>query len=260
VLAFDLRVYDPGAPIFATTKVNTSVSPSVREPDVVLTPSDPGWLDAYMSNDHMKPNGSGAIGTNASTQSGSGANYLYLGQGAYVDMGYGYNARYTPPAYPGPPGLPAPVYAASFSSSTPSWFCEPRGLSDVFRNLLAPGYCVYDTWSFHYVNDGTNEDGDVIEIGTGKWKLEANPPNVDSGYVASIDEGTNGLDDYGHYYNSTTGNVDTDIRLGVDDIGERETAPPYDHPLRGMQALIRTYEHDSRAIRQVRVTQHIMQE
>jgi hypothetical protein len=250
VLAFDLRVYDPGAPIFATTKLNTSVSPNVVEPDVVLTPSDPGWLIAYMSNDHMKPDGTGAIGSNTSNN----ATYLYLGQGAYVDMGYGYNTRYTPP------GLPAPKYALSFSSSSPSWFFEPRGLSDVFRNLLAPGYCVYDTWSFHYENDGVNEDGDEVEVATGKWKLEKSPPNVDAGCVALIDEGTNGKEDYGHYYDSATGNVDTDIRLGVDDVGERETTPPYDKPLRGMQALIRTYERDSRAIRQVRVTQHFMQE
>jgi hypothetical protein len=48
--------------------------------------------------------------------------------------------------------------------------------------------------------------------------------------------------------------------LGVDDANERETAPPYDKPLRGMQALIRTYEGDSRSIRQVRVNQHFMQE
>jgi hypothetical protein len=239
VLAFDLRVYDPGAPIFATTKVNTSVSPKVLEPDVVLTPSDPGWLDAYMHQDNM---GSGAIGTNASDNASNGATYLYLGQGAYVDMGYGYNARYTPPAYPGPPGLPAPVYAASFSSSTPSWFFEPRGLSDVYGTLLAPGFAVYDTWSFHYENNGVNDDESWFD-GT-NWKAVSTHPT--QAWRSVIDQATDGLD------NSAA--------LGVDDVGERETTPPYDHPLRGMQALIRTYEHDSRAIRQVRVTQHFMQE
>ena len=39
-----------------------------------------------------------------------------------------------------------------------------------------------------------------------------------------------------------------------------ETAPPYDKPLRGVQVLMRVYEPDSRAIRQVRVNQHFMQE
>ena len=54
--------------------------------------------------------------------------------------------------------------------------------------------------------------------------------------------------------------LDNDGANGVDDVGERETTPPYDKPLRGMQVLIRTYERDSRAIRQVRVNQHFMPE
>jgi hypothetical protein len=43
-------------------------------------------------------------------------------------------------------------------------------------------------------------------------------------------------------------------------VGERETVPPYDKPLRGVQLLLRAYERDSRAIRQVRVNQHFMPE
>jgi hypothetical protein len=72
--------------------------------------------------------------------------------------------------------------------------------------------------------------------------------------VPSIDEGVNGFDDFGHYSDGTF------VRLGPDDVGERETAPPYDKPLRGMQVMVRVYERDSRAIRQVRVNQHFMPE
>jgi hypothetical protein len=36
--------------------------------------------------------------------------------------------------------------------------------------------------------------------------------------------------------------------------------PPYDKPLRGAQVLVRVYERDSRAVRQVRVNQHFMPE
>jgi hypothetical protein len=82
--------------------------------------------------------------------------------------------------------------------------------------------------------------------------------------VPSIDEGTNGFDDKVH------NGADTLLRagdqpneapvLGVDDTGERETVPPYDRPLRGLQVLMRVYEPDSRAIRQVRVNQHFMPE
>lgn len=249
VLAFDLRVYDPAAPMFATRKFPNTPQFDL---DIVLTPSDPGWLDAYMGVDNMKADGSGLIGTNNAKND---VVYPYVGQGAYVDMGYGYNSRFSPPDLP-PPNYASPAFEAS---PKPPWFFRPRGLSDVFGNLLAPGYCVYDTWSFHYENDGNNEDGDEVETATGAWKLVAAAP-ADPGCVASIDEGTNGLDDYGHYYNPVTGSIDTGTRLGIDDVGERETTPPYDKPLRGMQALIRTYEHDSRAIRQVRVNQHFMQE
>jgi hypothetical protein len=69
-----------------------------------------------------------------------------------------------------------------------------------------------------------------------------------------IDEGTNGLDDPGHY---SDGNF---VRLGPDDVGERETAPPYDKPLRGMQVVLRLYERDSRQIRQVSVNQSFVPE
>ena len=253
VLAFDLRVYDPGAPMFATVKVpGLALSDPKQSLDIVLTPSDPGWLDAYMSSDNMQPNGKGAIGQ---ANSLSTVTYPYVGQGAYVDLGYGYNSRWNPP------GLPYPKYASSFASSADPWFLcstlnsqcarlyinstgnpafvvDAGALRDVYGNPLAPGFAVYDTWSFHYENDGIDEDGNGI-----------------------IDQGTNGLDDVGNYpAASPTPATVKDTRLGVDDVGERETTPPYDKPLRGMQVLIRTYEHDSRAIRQVRVNQHFMAE
>ncbi len=181
---------------------------------------------------------------------------LFVGQGAYVDLGYGYDPRFklnlTPPVAIGM--FPAPKYnTTNFATAAAPWFFEPRGLVDVYIDsrpsserawsLLAPGFSVYDTWSFHYENNGINEDPSRFD-GT-NWQ----PVDI------TIDEGTNGLDDIGHYADTWT-----QPRLGIDDVGERETTPPYDKPLRGMQALIRTYERDSRAIRQVRVNQHFMQE
>jgi hypothetical protein len=47
---------------------------------------------------------------------------------------------------------------------------------------------------------------------------------------------------------------------GPDDVGERETVPPYDKPLRGVQVLLRLYERDSRQVRQVSVNQHFVPE
>ena len=49
-------------------------------------------------------------------------------------------------------------------------------------------------------------------------------------------------------------------RLGPDDVGERETVPPYDKPLRGLQVVLRLYERDSRQVRQVSVNQSFVPE
>jgi hypothetical protein len=241
VLAFDLRVYDPAAPIFATRKI---FGDATSELDVVITPSDPGWRGtpptgndgAYMDADNM--GGSKGIYDSKSPR------YQYVGQGAYVDLGYGYDSRFKFGS-PASSLFPTPKYndpSSSFASSADPWFFTPRGLSDVYGNLLAPGYAVYDTWSFHYENNGMNED-EIWFDGT-NWKPASTPPT--QSWRKDIDQGTDGLDN--------------NRALGVDDVNERETTPPYDKPLRGMQVLIRTYERDSRAIRQVRVNQHFMQE
>jgi hypothetical protein len=140
--------------------------------------------------------------------------------------------------------MDGPLFASA-SASEP-WFFAPRGLSDVFGNLLSPGYAVYDTWSFHYENNGRdddNRDGD------------GNP-------LTGADEGTDGTDNVDFRTNSPFNAIDAgDVAIGgPDDTGERETVPPYDKPLRGVQVLLRTYEPDSRAIRQVPVNQHFMPE
>jgi hypothetical protein len=179
-----------------------------------------------------------------------------MGQGAYVDMGYGFNwFAPTPVLLP----LPASSGANAYSLAE-SWFFRPRALSDVYldsrplaqqvSSQLAPGYAVYDTWSFHYENDGANQDLRRHD-GNNAW----DPVFDNNGGVAVVDEGTNGMEDYGAYVDNPK-----DRRLGVDDAGERETMPPYDKPLRGVQVVLRIYEPDARSIRQVRVNQHFMPE
>jgi hypothetical protein len=74
---------------------------------------------------------------------------------------------------------------------------------------------IYDTWSFHYEHDGQSQRGG----GAG-------------------DGGTDGIDDGAS---------------GVDDGNERETAPPYPLPLRGLQVRVRCYEPNSRQVREVTV-------
>lgn len=222
VLAFDLRVYDPGAPLFGHVQTQT-----------ILEPTDAGWSAAYLHPNNMADsNGSGRIGTGSDV-------FPFMGQGAYVDLGYGYDSRSPSPA------LPAPLFHANYATATTPWFFTPRGIHRVTdAALLTPGYALYDTWSFHYENNGINDDNDTLASG-----------------MPLIDEGTNGLDNVGHYaIPNPPPVIVNDTRLGVDDVGERETAPPYDKPLRGIQVLMRAYERDSRQIRQVRVNQHFMPE
>ena len=93
------------------------------------------------------------------------------------------------------------------------------------------GYpCVYDTWSYHYESDGIDQDD-----------LDG-----DNDGTTGADEGTDGLDS------------NTDANNVVDDAGERETAPPYDVPLRGMQVKLRVYDRDSRQIREATVTRNFV--
>ncbi len=197
----------------------------------------------------MRVYGDGLIGND-------NKHFQYVGQGAYVDMGYGYDEHYRvnyveyPGPPPGGPKFPKPKYAPAYASSIDPWFFSRGELTDIYGFwALAPGYNVYDTWSSHYENDGLNEDGYYFggpwhrfDQPTGTWITD--PPG--ERWRQDVDQGVDG--------------VDTSRALGVDDVHERETAPPYDKPLRGMQAIIRTYERDSRAIRQVRVNQHFMQE
>lgn len=82
---------------------------------------------------------------------------------------------------------------------------------------LGPANSAYCTWPFHYESDGVDQDGG----GSG------------------IDQGTDGFD--------------SDSQNGVDDLGERETAPPYPFPLRGIMVTIRVYEPDSRTVRQASI-------
>ncbi|MEO2049196.1 MAG: prepilin-type N-terminal cleavage/methylation domain-containing protein [Pirellulales bacterium] len=169
VLAFDVRVYDPGALVMQDLTT-----------EIILEPSDLGW----------DPN----VGNLAS-------------YGAYVDLGWF-------PNYP-PAGLSnnAPEAAYPYQRKAGWHPNQPTAMT---------GYpAVYDTWSFHYENDGLNQDN-----------------------LVGPDQGTNGLDD--------------DNQNGVDDMGERETAPPYDVPLRGIQVKLRVYEPDTRNIRETTVTRNFV--
>jgi prepilin-type N-terminal cleavage/methylation domain-containing protein len=80
------------------------------------------------------------------------------------------------------------------------------GVPHALSGLTIP---TWDTWPYFYEQDGLDQNGDTV-----------------------IDSGINGLDD--------------DNQYGVDDPGERETSPPYPHPLRGVQIRIRVVDSDTK--------------
>jgi hypothetical protein len=145
--------------------------------------------------------------------------------GAYVDLGYN-NA----------------VYATDYAKPV-------NGRDDTVANGLshrghprsgmagnATTARVYDTYSFHYENDGTRQ-------------TETAPSTTGT---TTIDAATNGFDD------NADGIVDDIVYNGAPTAGENETAPPYPIPLRGIQVKIRIFEPDSRQIREVTVVQDFL--
>lgn len=203
-LAFDLRVFDPGAPLLVLA-------------GTVLEPADRGWL-------YLDPQ--------SNTVKGALVEGALSGYGSYVDMGWGWNGMTSSPqmaypstAYPVPNGAPQPVFT----------FPRQAGWHPLALNANAwAGYpCVFDAWSMHYENDGINQDETGSPVaGKNAWQTDV------------VDQGTNGVDDDG--------------LNGPDDRSERETAPPYDAPLRGLKVILRTYERDSRQIRETSVTQGLV--
>ena len=115
------------------------------------------------------------------------------------------------------------------------------------------GYpAVYDTWTWHYENDGrdqddTNGNDDIDDVVTDPSAIPYDPR------TGAIDEGTNGRDEPSPTATVTSGPNERGVN-GVDDIWERETSPPYPYPLRGVKVVLRVYERDARQIRESSVT------
>ncbi|WP_428305277.1 PulJ/GspJ family protein [Lacipirellula sp.] len=204
-LAFDIRVFDPGAPLY------TDIT------GAVLEPVDLGW---------------GALTGGTPT-----------GFGAYCDLGWNWNQT-----APGP-GL-TQYFNRTGTQPIPQfgWPREagwhPTPVATNARVML--GYpAVYDTWSYHYENDGLDQEQKLLDWFGTFTTPPANLPQFLTWQLNNYDQGANGLDDDG--------------MNGVDDRGERETSPPYDVPLRGIKAILRVYEPDARQVRESSVTHSFQQ-
>ncbi len=232
-LAFDVQVFDPHAPVYAlgsngrpliASDVQGMGLQGVAGIDAIMVaPGDAGWAVGVVRD-----------GTPVST-------------GAYVDLGYvlrhqRFRQIMNEPPFSTPTTPNHPLLRSSFAGRMHPRSQFPEMPSTGFSSdLEATLFRTWCSWSYHYETNGIDEDGDGL-----------------------IDEGTNGLDDPSVYdlngdglYDPATETVAT---LGVDDPGERETAPPYAAPLRGIQVRLRVYESDSRQMREVSVRQNFVPE
>ena len=106
-----------------------------------------------------------------------------------------------------------------------------------YLNPLGGMDVAYCTWSPHYETDGINQDA-AAETAAGGRLI--------------VDQGTDGFD------------LDPDGTgpllpvNGVDDDSEKETAPPYPYPIRGLEVKFRMIEKNSRQVRQSTVVQNFL--
>lgn len=245
-LAFDLRIFDPEAPVLAEIN-DTSDTNFPGEP---LEPGDAGWGIVLQDQ-----------GTAARV----------LSRGAYVDLGYLPLHQRFWEVNDGRTNIgnwPTINQALLANNSLFAGLASDRSqlrptvTTAILNNGAATRtydkYRVYDTWSFHYENNGINEDNDEIEAGL---------PQNNNGNAAGtplIDEGTDHLDSPDNELTvRPRDNIAAPLGAltiadylvrGPDDLGERETSPPYDLPLRGLQVIVRAHEADSRQIREVKVS------
>jgi hypothetical protein len=234
VISFDVRVFDPDAPVLKHPDVGTP-----------LIPGDPGYVSL------------------------SGANAIPIARGAYVDLNWGVGVTGTSSFFYDitPSGRIRPfnnVFPGSEDRNKDGTLgasedLNANGLLDSFTAFQHSGMQVantalltastgtntspvstlrlptiqslnhvYDTWSTHYESNGIDDDSDGL-----------------------IDEGADGMD---QPTIDTDNNGVADREDGVpDDPAERETSPPYPVPLRGIEIRIRCIEPTTKEIRQITI-------
>lgn len=240
VTSFDIKAWDPGAPVFAAPMADTTAA-AVSPIAAVLVPGDPGYipaLDKFIGTPNtadFQPVGFGAyadlnyMGTDTIPADARKRWQQYGGTGS----GGALQAMAAGPPYSGKSRLPLPAFAHPGEGALSGLPITVRGSG--FSPFPAPRPCVYDTWSTHYEYDGMNND-----------------PEQDQ----HIDEMTNGADDNGNglidepnVYNNESAGIIT---------GEQDAPPPYRSPLRGIKITIRVMELDSKQVREVTVVQEFI--
>ena len=231
VIGFDVKAWDPNAAVLVQ-KIPDPSDPNKSIDEIVSLPGDPGYPATVERLRH-------------------GGGDMDYTTGAYVDLNYMARLLTEPNAYPDYPymfgttvGLPIPHFAREGNHRSLAY-----GTVNVFANYKQPfDYypAVYDTWSLHYEYNHQWVNY-VSENPADSNRVDPSTTSTSTGFVGDEDrDGT---------YDEATDGLDNNNANGVDDIGERETQPPYNVPLQGIQIRIRVFEPGSRQVREVTLVQ-----
>ncbi|MDZ4779394.1 MAG: hypothetical protein SGJ19_03985 [Planctomycetia bacterium] len=258
VVSFDVKVWDPGAPIFQRPR-RIGVQDGTPPDSTTIGPGDPAFVQCL--RDYLS-------GVNNSAP---------ISTGAFVDLGWAIDPNWTlfnandsieahllfPPHEANPPGtkpnLPDPQFHRAGNPLSALWGVpSDQSVADPDPDLRAR---VYDTGSSHYEKDGVAQGPILVQPRhwpaqyydwrVNSWLNPVKPVQVPSGDERGPDAATDGLDN---------SNVNTQLVAvgGIDDPSEREAPPPYDAEVKAIQIKIRVFEPDSRQVREVTVVQEMI--
>ncbi|HAN99057.1 MAG TPA: hypothetical protein DCQ98_17210 [Planctomycetaceae bacterium] len=224
-IAFDIKAFDPSAPVYNGSHLTGN-------PSLPVTQGDP-FFEALVAADFAND---ATYGFQPSPSPRD-----FDSRGSYVDLGY---AHFLGESI-GTPAFRTFVDGLSDFSGAPTVKSQMGSLLP--RTRFSP--LVYDTWPLHYESDGLNQDAATDNDGSG------------APTTALVDEGTNGIDDPNDSLalalafpippvNAATNAIP---RLGPDDAYERETSPPFVPTLRGIEVTLRVIEPQSQQARQTSI-------
>jgi prepilin-type N-terminal cleavage/methylation domain-containing protein len=298
VVSFDVKAWDPGAPLFRATPVaGDPVMTDANQSLGLICPGDAGYRSSL----------SNFISGNITSINAVGAPVAF---GAYADLNYMWDQHYSPDGNENRhtlylnvladqsigwesklavngirPRLPRPSFGFGtrgrplsgfppqvLSQADLSPFGGPAGGTGTqYVALAVPA--VYDTWSRHYEFDGINNDDDSGPGGNHDEVIDTLADirrKVQGGAAHTadwIDEGTDGIDNNGNGYideppvpidSNGDGVIDAAEMLVAERNGERDAPPPFDAPLRGIKITIRVMEQDSKQVREVSVVHEFL--
>jgi len=248
VTGFDMRVWDPNAPVCGYIVDG-------GEPVEGIVPGDPQYnVQIFNGPAPNHPPFAGNV----------------TGRGAFVDLGALFGLPALIASRTSTNGVDDDLDGAMDRADLDEIVRNPHFLGGMeFRSYLSlsngfpiAGNFVYDPWTINYENDDRNQDAVLDALITNgapppyyavdegfddldnNYDFQENPRPM-RGPDEAISYGSNEIDDDGD------GNID---ELDEDLLTERETFPPYAHPLKALQVRVRMYESDTRQVRQVSQT------